>query len=324
MPDLSAIKTTIAPELKLFETEFKSIMRSRIPLLNIVTNYIIRRKGKQIRPMFVFLTAKLLGNVTPATYIAAALIEILHTATLIHDDVVDDTHERRGFLSINAIWKSKIAVLVGDYLLSRGLLLAINNKQYELLDIVSSAVKEMSEGELLQIQKSRKLNLTEEQYYEIIRKKTAALIASCTACGAKSVSVSEETVNRMWKFGEYIGMAFQIKDDLLDYHDRNIIGKPTGNDIKEKKLTLPLIYGLSHNNKADSKRILKLISNNHKNSKKIKEVIEFVRRNGGIEYSQNKMSEYRNKALEIIADYPDSNIKKSLIDLVNFTTTRTA
>lgn len=322
MPDLSTIKTTIAPELKLFESEFKNIMRSKIPLLNIVTNYIIRRKGKQMRPMFVFLTAKLLGNVNSATYIAAALIEILHTATLIHDDVVDDTHERRGFLSINALWKSKIAVLVGDYLLSRGLLLAVNNKQYELLDIVSNAVKEMSEGELLQIQKSRKLNLSEEQYYEIIRKKTAALIASCTACGAKSVSVSDDTVDQMWKFGEYIGMAFQIKDDLFDYTDKNIIGKPTGNDIKEKKLTLPLIYGLSNNNKSDSKRILKLINNNHKNSKNIKEVIEFVRENGGIEYSQNKMTEYKNKALEIIAGYPDSDIKKSLIDLIDFTTAR--
>ena len=322
MPDLSSIKTTIAPELKLFESEFKSIMRSKIPLLNIVTNYIIRRKGKQMRPMFVFLTAKLLGNVNSATYIAAALIEILHTATLIHDDVVDDTHERRGFLSINAIWKSKIAVLVGDYLLSRGLLLAVNNKQYELLDIVSNAVKEMSEGELLQIQKSRKLNLSEEQYYEIIRKKTAALIASCTACGAKSVSVSEDIVNRMWKFGEYIGMAFQIKDDLLDYHDRNIIGKPTGNDIKEKKLTLPLIYVLSNKNKAGNKRILRLINNKHKSSEIIKEVVEFVKSNGGIEYSQNKMVEYRNKALEIIADYPDSDVKRSLVDLVDFTTTR--
>ncbi len=323
MPDLSAIKIAIDLELKVFESEFKSIMRSKIPLLNIVTNYIIRRKGKQMRPMFVFLTAKLLGEVTPATYIAAALIEILHTATLIHDDVVDDSRERRGFLSINAIWKSKIAVLVGDYLLSRGLLLAVNNKQYELLDIVSSAVKEMSEGELLQIQKSRKLNLTEEQYYEIIRKKTAALIASCTACGAKSVSAGDEVVKQLWKFGEYVGMAFQIKDDLLDYHDRNIIGKPTGNDIKEKKLTLPLIYVLSNNNKTDSRKILRLISNNHKNSKNIIEVIDFVKKNGGIEYSQNKMVEYRNKALDIIAGYPDSGIKKSLIDLVNFTTTRT-
>ena len=323
MPDLSAIKTAIAPELKVFESEFKSIMRSKIPLLNIVTNYVIRRKGKQMRPMFVFLTARLLGEVTPATYIAAALIEILHTATLIHDDVVDDSRERRGFLSINAIWKSKIAVLVGDYLLSRGLLLAVNNKQYELLDIVSNAVKEMSEGELLQIQKSRKLNLTEEQYYEIIRKKTAALIASCTACGAKSVSAEDEVVEQLWKFGEYVGMAFQIKDDLLDYHDRNIIGKPTGNDIKEKKLTLPLIYVLSNNNKPDSRKILRLISNNHKNSKNISEVIDFVKKNGGIEYSQNKMVEYRNKALDIIAGYPDSDIKKSLIELVNFTTTRT-
>lgn len=322
MYDLALIKRSIATELKSFESEFKSLLSSKISLLNIITNYIIRRKGKQMRPMFVFLSAKLLGDINSSTYIAAALIEILHTATLIHDDVVDDTHERRGFLSINAIWKSKVAVLVGDYLLSRGLLLAVNNKQYDLLNIVSRAVKEMSEGELLQIQKSRKLNLTEEQYYEIIRKKTATLIASCAACGAKSVSASNEVVDQMWKFGEYTGMAFQIKDDLLDYHDRSIIGKPTGNDIKEKKLTLPLIHVLSNNNKSDNKRILAIMKSKKKNSKNIKEVIEFVRKNGGIEYSVSKMIEYRDKALDIIDGYPDSEIKQSLVDLVNFTTTR--
>ncbi len=322
MPDIAIIKRSISAELQSFESEFRTILRSRIPLLNIITNYVIRRKGKQIRPMFVFLSAKLLGDINPSTYIAASLIEILHTATLIHDDVVDNTHERRGFFSINAIWKSKVAVLVGDYLLSRGLLLAVNNKQYELLDIVSRAVKEMSEGELLQIQKSRKLNLTEDQYYEIIRKKTATLIASCTACGAKSVSASNEVVDQMWKFGEYAGMAFQIKDDLLDYQDRSIIGKPTGNDIKEKKLTLPLIHVLSNSNKSDNKRILAIINNNNKNSKNIKEVIEFVKKNGGIEYSLDKMIEFREKALEIIEDYPESEIKKSIVDLVDFTTTR--
>jgi octaprenyl-diphosphate synthase len=322
MPDLVVIKRSIAAELKAFESEFRTILRSKTPLLNIITNYIIRRKGKQIRPMFVFLSAKLLGNTNSSTYIAAALIEILHTATLIHDDVVDNSYERRGFLSINAIWKSKVAVLVGDYLLSRGMLLAVNNKQYELLSIVSRAVEEMSEGELLQIQKSRKLNLTEEQYYEIIRKKTATLIASCTACGAKSVSASDEIVDQMWKFGEYTGMAFQIKDDLLDYHDRSIIGKPTGNDIKEKKLTLPLIHVLSNNNKSENKRILAIINNKKKNSKSIKEVIEFVKKNGGIEYSENKMIEYRDKALNIIDSYPDTQIKQSLVDLLNFTTTR--
>jgi octaprenyl-diphosphate synthase len=322
MPDLAVIRRSIAAELKSFESDFNSILKSRIPLLNIITNYVIRRKGKQIRPMFVFLSAKLLGDINSSTYIAAALIEILHTATLIHDDVVDNSYERRGFLSINAIWKSKVAVLVGDYLLSRGMLLAVNNKQYELLNIVSRAVKEMSEGELLQIQKSRKLNLTEEQYYEIIRKKTATLIASCTACGAKSVSASDEVVDQMWKFGEYTGMAFQIKDDLLDYQDRSIIGKPTGNDIKEKKLTLPLIHVLSNNNKSDNKKILSIINNKNKNSKNIKEVIEFVEKNGGIEYSVSKMIEYRNKALDIICDYPDSEIKQSLVDLVDFAAAR--
>ena len=276
-----------------------------------------------MRPMFVILTAKLLGDINSSTYIAASLIEILHTASLIHDDVVDESHERRGFLSINAIWKSKIAVLLGDYLLSRGMLLAVDNKEYELLKIVSKAVKEMSEGELLQIQKSRKLNITEEQYYEIIRKKTAALIASCTACGAKSVNSDDETVEKMWQFGEYIGMAFQIKDDLFDYQHKSIIGKPVGNDIKEKKLTLPLIYALSNNN-SESKRILNLVKNNRKKSRNIKEVIDYVKRSGGIEYSTNRMIEYKNKALDVIQDYPDSDIKESLISLIDFVTLRTS
>lgn len=276
-----------------------------------------------MRPMFVILTAKLLGDINSSTYIAASLIEILHTASLIHDDVVDESHERRGFLSINAIWKSKIAVLLGDYLLSRGMLLAVDNKEYELLKIVSKAVKEMSEGELLQIQKSRKLNITEEQYYEIIRKKTAALIASCTACGAKSVNSDDETVEKMWQFGEYIGMAFQIKDDLFDYQHKSIIGKPVGNDIKEKKLTLPLIYALSNNN-SESKRILNLVKNNRKKSRNIKEVIDYVKRSGGIEYSTDRMIEYKNKALDVIQDYPDSDIKESLISLIDFVTLRTS
>ncbi len=276
-----------------------------------------------MRPMFVILTAKLLGDINSSTYIAASLIEILHTASLIHDDVVDESHERRGFLSINAIWKSKIAVLLGDYLLSRGMLLAVDNKEYELLRIVSKAVKEMSEGELLQIQKSRKLNITEEQYYEIIRKKTAALIASCTACGAKSVNSDDETVEKMWQFGEYIGMAFQIKDDLFDYQHKSIIGKPVGNDIKEKKLTLPLIYALSNNN-SESKRILNLVKNNRKKSRNIKEVIDYVKRSGGIEYSTDRMIEYKNKALYVIQDYPDSDIKESLISLIDFVTLRTS
>ena len=276
-----------------------------------------------MRPMFVILTAKLLGDINSSTYIAASLIEILHTASLIHDDVVDESHERRGFLSINAIWKSKIAVLLGDYLLSRGMLLAVDNKEYELLKIVSKAVKEMSEGELLQIQKSRKLNITEEQYYEIIRKKTAALIASCTACGAKSVNSDDETVEKMWQFGEYIGMAFQIKDDLFDYKHKSIIGKPVGNDIKEKKLTLPLIYALSNNN-SESKRILNLVKNNRKKSRNIKEVIDYVKRSGGIEYSTDRMIEYKNKALDVIQDYPDSDIKESLISLIDFVTLRTS
>jgi octaprenyl-diphosphate synthase len=322
MTALSTIKASLALELETFNLKLKSLMRSKVPLLNIVTNYVLRRKGKQMRPMFVFLTAKLSGDINQSTYIAASLIEILHTASLIHDDVVDDSHERRGFLSINAIWKSKIAVLLGDYLLSRGMLLAVDNKEFELLKIVSKAVREMSEGELLQIQKSRKLNISEDQYYEIIRKKTAALIASCTACGAKSVNADANMVNKMWEFGEYIGMAFQIKDDLFDYQHRNIIGKPTGNDIKEKKLTLPLIHALSNGNKAENKRILHLIKNNNNSSRNINEVIDYVRKKGGIEYSAKKMHEYKDKALEIINGYPDSEARSSLIDLINFTTDR--
>ena len=322
MSELNTIKALIAPELKAFNSMLKSIMRSKVPLLNIITNYILRKKGMQMRPMFVFLTAKLSGDINSSTYIAASLIEILHTASLIHDDVVDDSHERRGFLSINAIWKSKIAVLIGDYLLSRGMLLAVDNKEFELLKIVSKAVKEMSEGELLQIQKSRKLNISEDQYHDIIRKKTAALIASCTACGAKSVNAADDIVDKMWEFGEHIGMAFQIKDDLFDYQHRNLIGKPTGNDIKEKKLTLPLIHALSNSNKAENKRILHLIKNNNKSSKNINEVIEYVKRNGGIEYTTEKMLEYKNKALEIIENYPDSEIKTAIVNLINFTTNR--
>ncbi len=322
MSELSKIKASLSAELDAFNSKLRSLMRSKVPLLNIVTNYLLRRKGKQMRPMFVFLSAKLSGDINPSTYIAASLIEILHTASLIHDDVVDDSHERRGFLSINAIWKSKIAVLIGDYLLSRGMLLAVDNKEFELLKIVSQAVRDMSEGELLQIQKSRKLNISEDQYYEIIRKKTAALIASCTACGAKSVNADDSTVAKMWEFGENIGMAFQIKDDLFDYQHRNIIGKPTGNDIKEKKLTLPLIHALANSNKPENKRILHLIKNNNNNSKHINEVIEYVKKNGGIEYSSDKMNEYKNKALHLIEDYPDSESKTSLINLINFTTNR--
>jgi len=322
MSFFDTIKDPIREEMAKFETLFKSSMKSRVQLLDIITNYIIRQKGKQMRPMFVFLSAKLNGVPTDATYTAASLIELLHTATLIHDDVVDEAYERRGLFSINAIWKSKIAVLMGDYLLAKGLLLSVENKAYDLLEIVSEAVREMSEGELLQIQHSRTLNINKEQYFEIIRKKTATLIASCTASGAKSVGCDNEVVTKMKHFGEYVGIAFQIKDDLFDYQSKGLIGKPTGNDIKEKKLTLPLIYALEVSSNHERKHILRTISKNNKNSEKIKTVVEFVTAKGGLDYAANQMLDYKNKALDILIAYPDSTVKQSMIDLVNYTIER--
>lgn len=316
------IKAPIKDEMKKFNTLFTSSMKSPVPLLNIITNYILRRKGKQMRPMFVFLSAKLHGEINDSSYTAAALIELLHTATLIHDDVVDDSYQRRGFFSINALWKSKIAVLIGDYLLAKGLLLAIEKKEFKLLEIVSEAVKEMSEGELMQIQKSRKLAITEKEYFEIIRKKTATLIAACSASGSFSVGTDKNVVLKMKQFGESIGIAFQIKDDLFDYEKTGILGKPTGNDIKEQKLTLPLIHSLENTNPSERKRILNLIRRHHRNSHKVREVIEFVKQNGGIEYSKKKMNEYKNSALEILHQFPDNDARHALTDLVNFTTTR--
>jgi len=322
---MSTIKSIHAPiheEMKKFNAFFNSSMKSAVPLLNIITNYILRRKGKQMRPMFVFLSAKLHGEIGESSYTAATLIEMLHTATLIHDDVVDDSLERRGFFSINALWKSKIAVLMGDYLLARGMLVAVENKEFELLEIVSGAVRDMSEGELLQIQKSRKLNITESEYFEIIRKKTATLIAACSACGTKSVGANGELVNKMKDFGENVGIAFQIKDDLFDYQKTGILGKPTGNDIKEKKITLPLIYSLANSESSEKRKILNLISRHNRNSLKVKEIIQFVQANGGIEYSVRKMNEYRDRALDILSQFPDNEAKNSLTALVHYTTSR--
>ena len=297
-------------------------MKSGVPLLGLITNYILRRKGKQMRPMFVFLSAKLHGEIADSSYTAATMIELLHTATLIHDDVVDESLERRGFFSINALWKSKIAVLIGDYLLAKGLLVAVENKEYELLEIVSGAVREISEGELMQIQKSRKLNITEGEYFEIIRKKTATLIAACTACGTKSVDADADTVNKMKEFGECVGVAFQIKDDLFDYQKTGILGKPTGNDIKEKKITLPLIHSLENSGSAERRKILNLIRRHNRNALKVKEIIQFVQANGGIEYSVQKMNEYRDRALGILNQFQDNDAKYALLDLVNYTTSR--
>jgi len=318
MSKLDEIKRPIEQDLSEFEPYFRKSMSSKVPLLDVITNYIYRRKGKQLRPMIVFLSAGLNGKINPSTYVAAGMIELLHTATLIHDDVVDEAYERRGFFSLNALWRSKIAVLVGDYMLSRGLLLAIEKNEIELLRIMSEAVKDMSEGELLQIERSRKMDIDEETYYEIIKKKTASLLSSCAANGACSVASSPENIQNMKDFGQYLGMAFQIKDDLFDYQPKGIIGKPTGNDIKEKKLTLPLIYSLSKVSSSEQSEILKLVRNSKKNPKAVDRVVEFVQKNGGLEYTEKKMLEFKSKALEVLALYPESEYRSSLEKLTEY------
>lgn len=322
MSALNTIREPIAEDLKLFERHFRKALKSKVPLLDIITNYILRRKGKQMRPMFVFLSARLFGEITERSYTAATLIELLHTASLVHDDVVDNSKLRRGFFSVNALWKSKIAVLVGDYFLSKGLLTATQHKEYELLEIMSEAVKEMAEGELLQIEKARKLNISEETYFDIITKKTAVLIAACTAAGAKSAGVDDETVSKMKQFGMYAGISFQIKDDLFDFNTGNNTGKPAGNDIREKKMTLPLIYALSQSEKSEQKRIIRIIRKKNKSKHDIDSVIQFTHEKGGINYAGNVMSEYRNKAEAILDDFPDSASKASLKQLLRYVTER--
>ena len=298
-------------------------MSSRVALLNRITYYIVNRKGKQMRPMFVFLTAKLLNNgeVNERTYRGASVIELIHTATLVHDDVVDDSNKRRGFFSINALWKNKIAVLVGDYLLSKGLLLSIDHGDFDLLRIISVAVREMSEGELLQIEKARRLDITEEVYYDIIRQKTATLIAACCSLGACSVKPDSPDVETFRRFGELIGMAFQIKDDLFDYGEERI-GKPTGIDIKEQKMTLPLIHVLNKSTKSERNWLINSIKNHNKDKKRVKEVIAFVKKNGGLEYAVEKMLAYKEEALALLNAYPDSDYKDSLILMVNYVVDR--
>ena len=302
----------------LFESKFKEAMRSPVPLLDKIMHYIIKRKGKQMRPMFVFLTGKLFGEVNDSTYRAASLIELLHTATLVHDDVVDDANMRRGFFSINALWKNKISVLVGDYLLSQGLLLSLDNKEYDLLQIVSKAVREMSEGELLQIEKARKLDIEEDVYFDIIRQKTATLIAACCACGASAAKQNEETIKKMHSFGELVGIAFQMKDDLFDYNNDSSIGKPTGIDIKEQKMTLPLIYTLNKADKNQKKFIINTVKNHNTNPQKVAQVIEMVHKSGGIEYTIEKMKEYQQKALSILKEMEENEARNSLEHLVNY------
>jgi len=319
--NLKEIQTPIAREMVEFEKKFRDSMRSRVLLLDRIMTYIVKRKGKQMRPMFVFLSAGVSGRISESTYRGAALIELLHTATLVHDDVVDDASYRRGFFSINALWKNKIAVLVGDYLLSRGLLLSIEHGDHDLLKIVSNAVREMSEGELLQMEKARKLDIDEAVYFDIIRQKTASLIASCCAVGACSSGADTAVIEKMRLFGEKVGMAFQIKDDLFDYGTAEI-GKPLGIDIKEKKMTLPLIYALRNASTLDKTATIFKIRYQSQNMRKVREVIDFVKASGGIEYAKKIMEQYFLEALDILQSFPDSSYKNSLRDLVNYTIQR--
>ncbi|APA63570.1 polyprenyl synthetase family protein [Maribacter sp. 1_2014MBL_MicDiv] len=323
MKIVAQIKEPVYQEMELFESKFRDSMTSKVALLNRITHYIVNRKGKQMRPMFVFLTAKLLNNgeVNERTYRGASVIELIHTATLVHDDVVDESNKRRGFFSINALWKNKIAVLVGDYLLSKGLLLSIDNGDFDLLKIISVAVREMSEGELLQIEKARRLDITEEVYYDIIRQKTATLIAACCSLGACSVKPESIDVETFRKFGELCGMAFQIKDDLFDYGGQKI-GKPTGIDIKEQKMTLPLIHALNNCSKKEKSWVINSIKNHNKDKKRVKEVIAFVKEKGGLDYAVSKMLQYRNEALELLDTYPESDYKSALQLMVNYVVDR--
>ncbi|HIP31893.1 MAG TPA: polyprenyl synthetase family protein [Crocinitomicaceae bacterium] len=316
------IMEPISAEMSEFEGRFRDSMKSKVPMLNKVTHYIIKRKGKQMRPMFIFLTAKMLGTINDKSYDAATLVELLHTATLVHDDVVDDANERRGFFSINALWKNKIAVLVGDYMLSKVLLLSIENKNTKMLEVVARAVREMSEGELLQIEKARKLDITEDIYFEVIRKKTASLIATC--CEVGSISVGRLDVSdTMRDFGESIGIAFQIKDDIFDYGEPGNIGKPTGLDIRERKMTLPLIYVLNNSTKKRKKELINIVKNHNENPKKVQRAVKLVIENGGIDYAHKVMTEYKEKAVSLIANIPDSEAKQSLLGLIEYTTNRT-
>jgi len=321
MLSVEEILAPIFNEMNQFDDHFKETMRSKVPLLDKVTQYIVKRKGKQMRPMFVFLTAKMLGEIGEKTYDAASLVELLHTATLVHDDVVDDANERRGYFSVNALWKNKIAVLVGDYMLSRILLLSLEKENTELLKIVARSVREMSEGELLQIEKTRRLDITEDIYFEIIKKKTASLIATCCEAGAISVGANT-SADTMYIFGELVGIAFQIKDDIFDYGSPDKIGKPTGIDIREQKMTLPFIYAINNASQADRKVLTDIVKYKNDQSEAIDRAIEIVIHSGGIKYAHDKMLYYGNKALDLLTEIPDSEAKKSLIGLVNYTMNR--
>ena len=323
MKVVEQIKEPIYAEMEMFEEKFTASMSSKVALLNRITHFIVNRKGKQMRPMFVFLTAKMLnkGSVNERTYRGASVIELIHTASLVHDDVVDDSNMRRGFFSVNALWKNKIAVLVGDFMLSKGMLLCIEHNDFDLLKIISVAVREISEGELLQIEKARKLDITEEVYYNIIRQKTATLLAACCAMGARTVQDDDEVVEKMRRFGELIGMAFQIKDDLFDYGEA-AIGKPTGIDIKEQKMTLPLIYTLNNVSTAEKSWLIQSVKRYNRDKKRVKEVIEKVKAAGGLAYAEKKMEEYRQKALEILLEFPKDEYRDALELMVNYVISR--
>ncbi|KAF5080464.1 All-trans-nonaprenyl-diphosphate synthase [anaerobic digester metagenome] len=322
MSPIDKIRKPIARQLDDFEQFFKESMKSKVPLLDIITNYIYRHKGKQLRPLLVFLSAGATGSVTQSTYTAAGMIELLHTATLIHDDVVDESYERRGVFSINALWRSKIAVLAGDFILSKGLLLAVETGEFELLKLMSNAVKEMSEGELLQIERSRKMNVDEATYFEIIRMKTATLLASCAANGAVSAGASNEVVDMMHEFGTNLGIAFQIRDDLFDYQPKGIIGKPTGNDIKEKKLTLPLIHALAQVSEAERRRILNLVRSSRRNGAAVAQVVDFVVSKDGLVYTEKVMQDYKQKAINVLMRLPQTACRDSLVLLTNYVVDR--
>jgi octaprenyl-diphosphate synthase len=312
------IKKPVEYHMEVFEEKFKDAMKSSVPLLDKITTYIVKRKGKQIRPMFVFLSAQINGEINDSTHRAAALIELLHTATLVHDDVVDDSNERRGFFSVNALWKNKIAVLIGDFLLSKGLLLSLDNNDFHLLKIVSTAVREMSEGELLQIEKARRLDISEEIYFDIITKKTATLIAACCAAGTASVTDDEKTINLARDFGTLTGIAFQIKDDLFDFGSDDDIGKPTGIDIKEKKMTLPLIYALNNSTWLEKRKMINIIKNHNEESEEVKKVIDFVIAKGGITYANKVMHQYKEKALAVLDQLPENSARHSLEHLLTY------
>ncbi|MDF1560267.1 MAG: polyprenyl synthetase family protein [Bacteroidales bacterium] len=322
MSTLADIKRPVAAEMRDFESYFAKTLRSDIPFFRVILNNIIRRKGKQLRPLLVFLSARLNGTITETTYIAATFIELLHTATLVHDDVVDDASERRGLPTVNVLYNSKIAVLVGDYLLAQGLLISVSKKRFDMLGIVSDAVREIVRGELIQLQKTRKLDISEEDYFRIIRMKTAALIAACTACGTSSVTDDQETVEKMKLFGENVGVAFQIKDDLLDYTSNGLTGKREGNDIKEKKITLPLIHALREAGPAERRKIKRIIRKKKKSRAEIREVITFVKNNHGLEYAETKMQDYADRAIHILEEYPESETRSAMMEFVIFSTLR--